>query len=217
MVKALIKRVTTVEQRNAVRGIFGRLRSVGAPDGPPKFQDRFQEFSAPYRLHLGCGNIKLAGFCNVDALETIAADVIDDIRALRRFPDQSAKEIYACHVLEHFAHDEVAPLLKRWFDVLQPGGVLRISVPDLDRIVKIYINNWAHFQKPGNTPWIGLIYGGQSTPYDFHKTGFNANWLRYLLESCGFEQCEEYPHEPILYRGPRMLRWPTPRSASISR
>lgn len=152
-------------------------------------------------VHLGYGNINLAGFCNVDALETVAADAIDDIRVLSRFPNQSAIEIYACHVLEHFAHDEVVPLLRRWYAVLQPGGILRISVPDLDRIVKIYYKNWEHFQKPGNTPWIGLIYGGQSTPYDFHKTGFNANWLRHLLEQCSFEQCEEYPHEPHFVPG----------------
>ncbi|PWK37718.1 class I SAM-dependent methyltransferase [Cupriavidus plantarum] len=198
--RAVIKRITTVEQREAVRTVLRRLRPVPKVD-VPRFADRLHEFSAPYRLHLGCGNIKLAGFCNVDALETIAADAIDDIRTLGRFPDGSAREIYACHVLEHFGHDEVIPLLKRWYAVLQPGGVIRISVPDLDRIVRIYHKNWEHFQKPGNTPWIGLIYGGQSTPYDFHKTGFNANWLRHLLEQCGFEQCEEYPHEPHFVPG----------------
>jgi len=200
-VKAVIKRITTVEQREAVRGVLRRLRLESKLESVPKFQDRLHEFSPPYRLHLGCGNVSLEGFCNVDVLETIAADAIDDIRKLGRFGAQSAKEIYACHVLEHFAHDEVTPLLKRWFEILEPGGVLRISVPDLDRIVRIYHNNWEHFQKPGHTPWIGLIYGGQSTPYDFHKTGFNANWLRYLLEQCGFEQCEEYPHEPHFVPG----------------
>lgn len=202
MVKALIKRITTVEQRNAVRGIVSRLgRTANIDAGQPKFKDRLNEFAAPYRLHLGCGNIKLNGFCNVDALETIAADAIDDIRTLERFPDKSAQEIYACHVLEHFAHDEVIPLLKRWHDVLQPGGIVRISVPDLDRIVRIYTKNWEHFQTPGNSPWVGLIYGGQSTPYDFHKTGFNANWLRYILEQVGFVECEEYPHEPHFVPG----------------
>lgn len=94
--------------------------------------DRFKDFTPPYRLHLGCGNIKIAGFCNVDALSTIAVDVIDDIRQLRRFPNDSASEIYACHVLEHFAHDEIQPILKRWLQILQPGGILRISVPDID-------------------------------------------------------------------------------------
>jgi hypothetical protein len=63
------------------------------------------------KLHLGCGNIYIPTFCNVD--------------------------------------------------VLIPGGELRISVPDLDAITKIYQKNIAHFQTPGNQPWIALFYGGQ--------------------------------------------------------
>lgn len=99
-------------------------------------------------------------------------------------------------MLEHFGHAEILPILSRWFTLLRPGGQLRISVPDIDRIVKIYTNNLKHFETPGNAPWIGLIYGGQSIPYDFHKTGFNACWLKHLLEKVGFENCEEYPHYP---------------------
>ncbi len=195
MIKNLLKRVTTAEQRTSIRGILKKVT-------PPKRSiDRLHEFPPPFRLHLGCGNIKLEGFCNVDVMDTIAADAIDDIRTLRRFPNECAKEIYACHVLEHFAHDEVLPLLRRWYEVLQPGGILRISVPDIDRIVRIYSKNFPHFETPGNSPWIGLIYGGQSTPYDFHKTGFNACWLKYLLEQCGFVNAEEYPHEPHFVPG----------------
>lgn len=158
-------------------------------------------FAAPVdaenlKLHLGCGDVRLPGFVNVDANKTFASDVIDDIAKLTSFNDNSAAEIYVCHVLEHFAHDEVPPLLRRWFDVLKPGGALRISVPDIDKIVRIYMANWEHFQTPGHSPWIGLIYGGQKDRYDFHKTGFNAVWLRKLLGDAGFIDAREYPHQP---------------------
>jgi len=153
------------------------------------------------RLHLGCGAARLEGFVNVDIDPNSAADVIDDIRLLKRFPDGSAAEIYACHVLEHFGHAEIDGILKRWLEILEPGGVLRISVPDIDRIVSIYSRNMAHFQKSGNTPWIGLIYGGQSTPYDYHKTGFNECWLRFICENIGYVDCEEYPHFPHFVPG----------------
>lgn len=153
------------------------------------------------KLHLGCGNIRLAGFCNVDILTTEAVDVVSDISKLDNFPNNSIELIYACHVLEHFSHDEAVKVLRRWFDVLEPGGELRISVPDIDRIVKIYHDNWSHFQTPGNSPWIGLLYGGQGDPYDFHKTGFNFCWMRYLLEGIGYTQVAEYPHEPHFVSG----------------
>jgi SAM-dependent methyltransferase len=154
------------------------------------------DLSRPLRLHLGCGPIRAPEFCNVDLLPSAATDVVDDVSTLVKFRDNSVSEIYACHVLEHFGHDAIPSILNRWKDVLEPGGILRISVPDMDRIVKIYMDNFAHFQIPGNTPWIGLIWGGQTTHYDFHKTGFNPCWLRYLLTSSGFVECQEYPHKP---------------------
>jgi len=153
------------------------------------------------KLHLGCGNIRLPGFCNVDILNTIAVDVVSDISKLDNFSNNSIEVIYACHVLEHFSHEEVKQVLRRWFEVLAPGGELRISVPDIDRIVKIYTENWQHFQTPGNSPWIGLLYGGQGDPYDFHKTGFNFCWIKYLLENIGFEEAKEYSHEPHFVAG----------------
>ena len=152
-------------------------------------------------LHLGCGNIRLPGFCNVDILATHAVDVVSDISKLDNFANDSIELIYACHVLEHFSHDDAVRVLTRWFEVLKPGGMLRVSVPDIDRIVRIYVKNWQHFQTPGNSPWIGLLYGGQGDLYDFHKTGFNFCWMTHLLEEIGFTDIREYPHEPHFVSG----------------
>jgi len=161
------------------------------------------------KLHLGCGHIHVSGFVNVDidpSLPTV--DVVDDVGRLGRFADGSASLIYACHVLEHFSHHEVPAILQRWFAVLEPGGELRISVPDIDRIVKVYAAHWQHFQTPPHSPWIGLIYGGQATAYDYHKTGFNFVWMRHLLEAAGFQDVRENTHEP---------HWLGIRDASLAR
>lgn len=157
---------------------------------------RSKVLSMPRRLHLGCGPIKIDGWCNVDIQKTPAVDVVDNIISLKKFPNQFADEIYACHVLEHFSHKEVPKVLESWKRVLRPGGRLRVSVPDIDRIVKVYSDNWNHFQTPGHTPWIGLLYGGQGDPYDFHKTGFNYCWAKFIFEGAGFSNVEEYPHFP---------------------
>lgn len=176
--------------RKFVRSVINRARML-ARKGTPKMNP-----SDAKRLHLGCGNIHLPGFCNVDILMTHAVDVVSDISKLDKFADNSIELIYACHVLEHFSHEDAINVLHRWFEVLKPGGELRISVPDIDRIVKIYHENWQHFQTAGNSPWIGLLYGGQGDPYDFHKTGFNYCWMRHLLEDIGYVEVVEYPHEP---------------------
>ena len=164
----------------------------------PRRLTRSKEINAntSRRLHLGCGEVHISGYCNVDIDPSTKADVVDDILRLEKFPANFATHIYACHVLEHVGTDKVPNVLKRWRGVLQPGGELRISVPDLDRIVRAYVDNWSHFQTPGNAPWVGLIYGGQTDIHDFHKTGFNLTWMSYLLKDSGFVDIQEYPHEP---------------------
>lgn len=150
----------------------------------------------PRRLHIGAGAIHVLGWTNVDIDWRTMPDVVDNALTLKKFPDDHAETIYACHILEHLSHEEVPRVLARWREVLMPGGELRISVPDIDRIVKIYMDNWEHFQTDGNTPWIGLLYGGQEDRYDFHKTGFNFTHLRRLLTDAGFTDVQEYPHAP---------------------
>ena len=153
------------------------------------------------RLHLGCGNVHIPSWCNVDVLKTGATDLVVDIKTLPSIPDNCADIIYSCHVLEHFPHDEISRILTRWNEVLKPGGEIRISVPDLDAITRIYQKNIDHFNIPGNQPWIALFYGGQKDQFDFHKTGFNYCWLKLLLESSGFIEIEKYPHTPHFIPG----------------
>jgi predicted SAM-dependent methyltransferase len=190
------------DERNAYKNRLGQVLAGGLESAVPLATAPAATRSEA-RLHLGCGGIHLDGWCNVDVYPNPAVDVIDDIRLLTSFRDNSAREIYACHVLEHFGHEEIPPILRRWHEVLAPGGALRISVPDLDKIVQIYQKNWEHFQTEGNSPWIGLFYGGQLDPFDYHKTGFNFNWLRFLLRNAGFRQIEEYPSDVHFIPGVR--------------
>lgn len=210
--RELLRKVPWVKRLRAERDSLLRERAV-LNEEIAQLRAKSSSASAPSasppsgvdlrRLHLGCGPVHLKGWCNVDAQAGPAVDVVADITRLDGFPDACAEAIYACHVLEHFDHDQIEPILKRWRRLLVPGGELRISVPDIDRIVRIYTDNWAHFQTDGNAPWIGLIYGGQVDRYDFHKTGFNFCWLSYLLRRCGFADPREYPHEPHFVAGAR--------------
>jgi predicted SAM-dependent methyltransferase len=150
------------------------------------------------RLHVGCGDLRIPGYLNIDVSWLArGADVVCPLAHLDRvYPPGHAEVIYACHVLEHLSHEDADRTLGMFYRLLRPGGELRVSVPDMDRIVRIYTDNWGHFQTPGNSPWIGLIWGGQTTQHDFHRTGFNFCWLKYLLEAHGFKDVQEYPHEP---------------------
>lgn len=153
----------------------------------------FLRFKKNIKLHLGSGGIKIKDFINVDSLFLKNTELVSSVKILKYFiKTRSVSNIYASHLFEHFSEKEIKKILKELHKLLQKDGEIRISVPDIDKIVKIYSKNWEHFQKRGHSPWNGLIYGGQSTKYDFHKTGFNAQWLRFLLEEAGFKQVEEY-------------------------
>jgi predicted SAM-dependent methyltransferase len=156
----------------------------------------FLRFKKNINLNIGAGSSKLKGYINVDSLFLKNTELISKIENLHFFIRKgNVSKIYASHILEHFSQAEVKKIIKLLYNLLNKNGELRISVPDIDKIVKIYKKNWDHFQTKGNAPWNGLIYGGQSSKYDFHKTGFNFNWLKYLLKEAGFKKVEEYNAE----------------------
>ena len=142
------------------------------------------------RLNLGCGNKPIDAFINVDAVPTRGVDLIANLQDLRFLKSDSVDEIYASHFLEHFSTKDAIFLISEFHRVLKQGGVLKLAVPDLDKICDLYMKNIDWFTPP-HSPWLGLIYGGQGNDYDFHKTGFNFRWLKYLLEQADFSSVQE--------------------------
>ena len=92
------------------------------------------------KLHLGCGNIRLDGFINIDIRQTAATDKIMDISDLAEFSDNSVDLIYASNCLEHFSFRVVADILHEWGRVLRTGGELILRVPDFDILVNTYLS-----------------------------------------------------------------------------
>jgi SAM-dependent methyltransferase len=61
-----------------------------------------------------------------------------DLRKGIPFPADSIDVVYHSHVLEHFDRDDALRLLAECHRVLRPGGILRVVVPDLLRLVTRY-------------------------------------------------------------------------------
>lgn len=134
------------------------------------------------KLHLGCGEIHIPGFINIDVQERPGVDVVADIRTLhpRRFPPGSVDLIYASHVLEHVGRWDFPTVLRRWHGLLKDNGVLRLAVPDLHALSKIYLET-------GDLSLIlGPLYGGQHCPGGTHYWGWDQKTLSRDLFEAGF-------------------------------
>jgi predicted SAM-dependent methyltransferase len=102
-----------------------------------RLREGVRAFEAPYRLHLGCGKIRLDGWINVDfeASEGIT-DAVWDLRYPLPLPDGSCALIYSEHLLEHLRVDDGVALLRDGHRLVREGGVLRCAMPSLDRLIE---------------------------------------------------------------------------------
>lgn len=162
----------------------------------------FPRQGTPRNLHIGCGMTRIAGYCNIDILPLETVDIVDGVK-LYKFKKNFAERIYASHILEHCDHHRVEAVLRRWYDVLVPGGELRISVPDIEKIMDLYARHAAFIESRYGDSWLEFIFGGQKTKYDYHKTGFTQSRLAALLERAGFAGIATYPCEPHFIPGIR--------------
>jgi len=134
-------------------------------------------------LHLGAGNVYIAGWTNVDLFSNVQSDVYSSVLSLP-FDRESFDLIYACHVLEHLNRHLILSALTHWRDLLKPGGTLRLSVPNFQRICE-------HYTRYKNIKEItGLLYGGQKFHLDCHNIAFDYETLVDYLRMVGFT---EYP------------------------
>lgn len=91
-------------------------------------------------LNLGAGEENHGRYIKVDM--TGKQDVYDDIVTLSKFAVSSVEQIYCNHVLEHLPKDAVEKALKRWFEILCPGGMVFARMPNAKECIKYLRENW---------------------------------------------------------------------------
>ena len=138
------------------------------------------------KLHLGCGSKHIDGFINIDARELPGVDEVDDVKALTKFTKDSVELIYASHILEHITRLEYTNVLSRWYDLLKTGGILRIAVPDIEKVFE-------HYNKNRDLRSLrGFLWGGQSYGFNYHYCGWDFKTLKEDLTSVGFKNIKIY-------------------------
>lgn len=153
-------------------------------------------------LNVGCGAHFHPDWCNIDLVASRPEVIQHDIRQGLPFDDNSFDGVYHSHVLEHLTPEQGRKLIQECGRVLIPGGVLRIVVPDLERIAQLYLQMlrkaWdGDALAEENYEWMKLELldqmvrhqsGGMMGPYMIDTSRSNADFVRSRiggeLESC---------------------------------
>jgi len=92
-------------------------------------------------LNIGCGSLFDPTWTNVDRVSLHDSVIAADVSRGLPFPDGAFRFVYHSHVLEHLLKDDGAVLIRECFRVLQPGGLIRVVVPDLESMARLYLEN----------------------------------------------------------------------------
>ena len=137
----------------------------------------------PIKLHIG-GTQAKAGWTILNVLPGPDVDVLGSCTDLSMFADGSVEEAYASHVLEHLDTDELPVAVKEVCRVLKPGGLFKISVPDLATLCRLYLETGTDVENQSYV--MRLIYGGHTDRFDVHHYGFSLELLANVLAFAGF-------------------------------
>lgn len=153
-------------------------------------------------VNVGAGDSGKEGWINVDGYPGLGVNCLADARRRLPFEDNSVRGIFSEHFFEHIDYVDDAPtFLRECLRTLQPGGVLRIIVPDLEKYFRAYAaGDWRAFAairpldgEQLNDHHYGWKYNTQMELINFvlrqgqqHKFAYDFDTMEFLMKKCGF-------------------------------
>ena len=94
---------------------------------------------SPLLVNVGCGSAHHPAWINFDYAPSTPEVRRCDLRRGIPLGTGEADAVYHSHVLEHLTMEEGEAFLRECSRVLRSGGILRIAVPDLERLTRAYV------------------------------------------------------------------------------
>lgn len=158
-------------------------------------------------LNVGCGQraISILGSSlpaegwrelRLDIDPKVDPDIVASMTDMAPVPDGSVDAVWSSHNLEHLDPHEAPVALREFLRVLKPGGMLLLTVPDLQAVAKLVAEDRLDepLYQSNNGPILPLdvVYGygpalAAGNRFMAHRSGFTPNLLGRLLQEAGFE------------------------------
>ena len=90
-------------------------------------------------VNLGCGHRYHPDFVNVDIVATGPGVLVHDLSRGVPLETGTADVVYSAATLEHLRPADAERFVGECFRVLKPGGLLRLGVPDTERLCRLYL------------------------------------------------------------------------------
>ncbi|ALM10239.1 MAG TPA: hypothetical protein DEB30_04610 [Candidatus Peribacter riflensis] len=140
-------------------------------------------------------------YLNVDMVPFPKVDLAFDIT--QRFPieDGVIAEVVSVATLEHLRRAQVDHVLREFFRILAPGGLLQVSTPDVEALARAILDH--ENIELVNQYLFGKFKSDATEREDLHKWFYPAGQMIGLLQSIGFVSVRQVPmtislHDPRL-------------------
>jgi glycosyltransferase involved in cell wall biosynthesis/predicted SAM-dependent methyltransferase len=161
------------------------------------------------KLNIGSFTVMFKDWTNCDILDlnSYAAQNGFDFKrfdASKEIPyaDNSVKLLIASHFLEHLTRQEGNRFLKETFRVMEPNGVIRITVPNIKQIAAVYTDGAFSEVNAGGIKTVFADNEGVKNAEDEaealwnfltagHKTAYDAEALTAKLAKAGFTEVQK--------------------------
>lgn len=131
----------------------------------------YLERSGAHKLQLGAGDNPIEGWLNTDAWPRAEQVAYLDVTQAFPLPDESMDYVFSEHLIEHLDPDQGAVMLRECRRVLAPGGKIRLSTPDLQRVVGLL----EHSGEPVQERYLAWSRTYNSLPESDHLAVFVVN------------------------------------------
>jgi hypothetical protein len=166
------------------------------------------------KLNIGCGNVPLVGYINVDKYYYPSSDKIltdfklaetwnidhpdsswlyGDMEKLDMFANNTFDEVMIIHALEHVSMEAGNRSIVEAVRVLKSGSQIDIEVPDLFKACQLLPT--LEVESPLWYRTMGCIYGtsGYDGEGQFHLCGYSIPHLKYKMEQHDLINIQEIP------------------------